>query len=163
MKKLFIVRHGNSSTKPGQSDFDRGLTNEGVSDLGLMTSELITRGGKIDYLLSSAAHRTTLTTQIINDVLELPEDKIKFKKELYLASSTTILSEIHSVPNSVNSLMIVAHNPGVTQFINYIANEFFDNIPTSGMTCITFDITSWSELENNGVLGFFIYPKMFKQ
>lgn len=163
MKKLYIVRHAKSSVKHGESDFDRGLEKTGVQDIGLMATKLHSRGAKIDQLISSAANRTTLTTQIINEVLELPSSKIEFQKELYLASPTTILSEIHSVSSHVNELMVVAHNPGVTQFINYIANEYFDNIPTSGIACITFDITSWSELKNNGNLGFYIYPKMFKQ
>jgi phosphohistidine phosphatase len=59
--------------------------------------------------------------------------------------------------------MVVAHNPGVTQLVNHLANEHFDNIPTCGVACILFDIDSWSELNNKGTLGFFIFPKMFKQ
>ena len=74
-----------------------------------------------------------------------------------------MINTIQSVADEVDELMIVAHNPGVTLVVNYLANEHFENIPTCGMACILFDINSWSEIKNNGTLGFFIYPKMFKQ
>lgn len=163
MKKLYIVRHSKSPWEQGQNDFDRGLVNGDEITTTFMADQLITKGAKINCILSSSANRTTKTTHLINQVLGLAENKIKFHKELYLASPTTILSHIHSVPNSVNELMIVAHNPGVTQLINYVANENFNDIPPTGMACVTFDITSWNELKNNGNLGFFIYPNMFKQ
>jgi len=59
--------------------------------------------------------------------------------------------------------MLIGHNPGVTQSVNFLASEHFENVPTSGIACIIFDIESWKEVKNNGKLGFFIYPKLFKK
>ena len=163
MKKLYIVRHAKSPWNQGENDYDRGLVNGDENSTTFMADQLVLKGAKIDYVLSSSANRTTKTTLLINQVLGVNESKIEFHKELYLASPTTILSHIHSVPNTVNELMVVAHNPGVTQLVNYLANENFGDIPPTGMACVTFDITSWNEIKNNGNLGFFIYPNMFKQ
>ena len=163
MKKLYIVRHAKSSWKDGEEDYDRNLKKKGKLNAPFMAGKLISRGAKIEQIISSSAKRTVKTTGLINEVLGLDESKITFKKELYLASPKTIISQIQEVDESVNELMIVAHNPGVTQVVNFLANEHFENVPTSGMACILFDTDSWSEIKNTGKLGFFIYPKMFRQ
>ena len=162
MKKLYIVRHSKSPWKPGIDDFSRVLKKQGKLNTSFMAGKLLSRGAKIEHILCSSAIRTTETTQILNETLNVAQQNITFSKELYLASPETLLSHIHSVPDSVNELMIVAHNPGVSQLINFVANEHFEHVPTTGMACITFDVTSWNEIKNNGNLGFLIYPKMFK-
>lgn len=163
MKKLLIVRHAKSSWGDGVEDFDRNLKKKGKVNAPFMAGKLLSRGLNIKQIISSSAVRTMKTTKLINSVLGLNDSKITFQKELYLAPPKTIISTIQSVDDSIDELMIVAHNPGVTQVVNFLANEHYENIPTSGMACILFDIKSWSEIKNNGTLGFFIYPKMFKQ
>tara|TARA_R110002050_G_scaffold204327_2_gene339738 strand:+ start:44591 stop:45094 length:504 start_codon:yes stop_codon:yes gene_type:complete len=163
MKKLVIVRHAKSSWKNGEDDYERSLKKKGKLNVPLMAGKLLTRGIDVKQIISSSAKRTMKTTELINGVLDLDESKVSFQKELYLASPKTMINTIQSVADEVDELMIVAHNPGVTLVVNYLANEHFENIPTCGMACILFDINSWSEIKNNGTLGFFIYPKMFKQ
>lgn len=163
MKKLYIVRHAKSSWKEEVDDYDRGLKKRGKLNSPFMAGKLISRGAKIDHILSSSAKRTKKTTSLMNEVLGLDTTSISYKKELYLASPKTIINQIQNTDSSVNELMVVAHNPGVTQVVNFLAKEHFENIPTAGIACILFDIDSWSEIKNNGKLGFFIYPKMFKQ
>lgn len=163
MKKLFIVRHAKSSWEDGTDDFDRGLKKRGKLNTPFMASKLISRGVKIDKILSSSAKRTVKTTQLLNTVFALGDSQIEYSKKLYLASPKMLLENIKSTSDDVNELMIVAHNPGVTQIINHLANEHFENVPTCGVACILFDINTWSDLKNNGTLGFYIYPKMFKQ
>ncbi|MGB0805405.1 MAG: SixA phosphatase family protein [Salibacteraceae bacterium] len=163
MKKLFIVRHAKSSWAEGKDDFDRGLKKRGKLNTPFMAGKLVSRGVKIDRILSSAAKRTVKTAKLMNEVFGLSDTQIEFSKKLYLSSPKTIINHVKETDDTVDELMLVAHNPGVTQVVNYLANEHFENIPTCGIACILFDIKSWSELKNNGTLGFFIYPKMFKQ
>ena len=163
MKKLYIVRHAKSSWKEGVDDYDRGLKKRGKLNSPFMAGKLISRGAKIEHIICSSAKRTKKTTALMNEVLGLSSSHIELKKELYLASPKTIITQIQKTSDRVNELMIVAHNPGVTQVVNFLANEHFENIPTAGIACILFDIDSWEEIKNNGKLGFFVYPKMFKQ
>ena len=163
MKKLLIVRHAKTSWKDGVDDFDRTLKKKGILNAPFMAEKLLSRGLNIKQIISSSANRTTETTHLINSILKLDESKISFLKVLYLAPPNTLINAIKTADDEVDELMIIAHNPGVSQAVNYLANEHFENIPTSGMACILFDINSWSEIKNNGTLGFFIYPKMFKQ
>jgi phosphohistidine phosphatase len=163
MKKLLIVRHSKTSWKTDRTDFDRNLKTKGETHASFMGDKVLSRGLNIQKVLSSSANRTTQTTNILNKSLHLDAAQITFHKELYLAAPKTIIQHIKEVEDSVDELMIVAHNPGVTQVVNYLANEHFENVPTSGMACLLFDIDSWSEIKNNGTLGFYMYPKMFKQ
>ena len=163
MKKLYIVRHAKTSWKTGVEDFDRTLKKKGKLNAPFMAEKLLSRGASIDKIISSSAKRTTKTSKLFAEKLEITVSDITFTKELYLASPKTIIQLIQSIPDEINELMIVAHNPGVTQTVNFLANEHFENIPTSGISCILFDIKSWDEVKNNGTLGFFIYPKMFNK
>ena len=128
-----------------------------------MAEKLVSRGAKVHKIIASSAKRTTKTAKLFAEQLGIETEKITFTKGLYLASPKTIIQLIQSVPDDINELMIVAHNPGVTQTVNFLANEHFENIPTSGIACLLFDVKSWEEIKNNGTLGFFIYPKMFNK
>jgi phosphohistidine phosphatase len=162
MKKLYIVRHAKSAWDSGVEDFNRPLKTKGKLAAPFMAEKLVSRGIHPNLIISSSAKRTKQTTELISKKMGIENTKIQFTKDLYLASPKTIISIIQAVSDDVNELMIVAHNPGVTQVINYLATEHFENVPTSGIACILCPIDSWSELKNNGKLGFYLYPKMFK-
>ena len=163
MKKLYIVRHAKSSWAEGIDDFDRGLKKRGQLDTRFMAGKLISRGAKIEEVISSSAKRTKKTTKLMNEIYGLPSENISYRKDLYLSPPKTIISTIKDTDDSIEELMVVAHNPGVTQVVNYLAHEHFENIPTCGIACILFESKSWKDIKNNGKLGFYIYPKMFKQ
>ena len=163
MKKLYIVRHAKTSWKTGVEDYDRTLKKKGKLMAPFMAEKLVSRGAKVDKIISSSAKRTTKTSKLFAEKLGIEATEISYTKELYLASPKVIIQLIQSVPDDIDELMIVAHNPGVTQTINFLASEHFENVPTSGIGCILFDVESWEEIKNNGTLGFFIYPKMFKK
>jgi len=163
MKKIYIVRHAKTSWKVGVEDFDRTLKKRGKINAPFIADKLKSRGVKVDQIIASSAKRTTKTAKIFAEQLGIDSSQIGFTQELYLASPKTILKIIQSTSDEVDELMIVAHNPGVTQSVNFLAKEHFENIPTSGTACILFDIDTWKEVKNNGTLGFFIYPKMFNK
>ena len=59
--------------------------------------------------------------------------------------------------------MVIAHNPGVTDFTNYLLGENIVNFPTLGIAFLELPIDSWQETASRiAVLRHFLYPKMFK-
>lgn len=65
--------------------------------------------------------------------------------------------------NQFDSILLVGHNPQVTEVANMLTAEHISKIPTVGVVAINFDIEEWSELETvQGEIDFFIYPKQFK-
>ena len=64
---------------------------------------------------------------------------------------------------SFESILVVGHNPQVTELVNMLTEEHISKIPTVGVVAMNFDIEEWSELEEaQGEIDFFIYPKQFK-
>tara|TARA_B100000925_G_scaffold154912_1_gene116184 strand:- start:656 stop:871 length:216 start_codon:yes stop_codon:yes gene_type:complete len=61
------------------------------------------------------------------------------------------------------SVMIIAHNPGLTNLINNITNISLDNLPTTGIAEIEFNINGWSKLSyKNSNLIDLKFPKQLK-
>ena len=71
-----------------------------------------------------------------------------------------MINVINKYLSNFNNLMIVGHNPSITQFINYISNATIDHVPSGGMAVIDFQENILDELA--GELIDFIYPKKLK-
>lgn len=160
MKTLYLVRHAKSSWKDSTlSDFERPLNKRGKRDAPLIGAALKKSEESADKILSSPAKRTQITAQILSDHINF-KDKIDFISDLYLADSNKILEVVRKVEGKINNLMVVGHNPGLTDFANLIGNNFIENIPTCGVLKMEFD-GEWKYLSNNNCkIKFFIYPKL---
>ena len=65
--------------------------------------------------------------------------------------------------NHFNSILVVGHNPQVTEFAKMMTEGSVSKIPSLGVVAINLDIEEWNELEEaQGEIDFFIYPKQFK-
>ena len=59
-----------------------------------------------------------------------------------------------------NSIMIVGHNPGLTEFANFLVPGLTRNIPTCGVVSVLLDSDDWSIGEGkNAELVLYDYPK----
>jgi phosphohistidine phosphatase len=43
--------------------------------------------------------------------------------------------------------MVVAHNPGMTDFANFLSPGLTHNLPTAGVVCVQIDQDDWNLLE----------------
>lgn len=113
-----------------------------------------------DLLLSSPAERAITTCKIIAEEIQYPPSKIKTDKKLYHAEDAEILRIIQGLDNKYSCVFIFGHNPGLTDFVNLLADADIDNIPTCGVVACTLDIQAWDEAtRKKGVVTFFNYPK----
>lgn len=163
MKDLILLRHAKSSwDTPGLNDFDRPLNKKGLKNVPLIGSILKNKYGiKPDLIISSPALRAKQTTEIISQELEYPLEKIKYTQRLYSASFTEILSVLHSINEEYNCVILVGHNPALTEASNFLSEKYVDNIPTCGIVKSSFK-GEWKELkQKNCKIDFFIYPKLF--
>jgi len=162
LKKIIIVRHSKSSWKDlSLSDFHRPLNNRGKTDGPLMSKYLSNTMDNIDILHSSSSLRTFETSNFFQ--LNIEFKNINYDDNLYHSSANSILSFIKNYPNQYNSAMIIAHNPGLTNFINLITNITLDNLPTTGIAVIDFDCNDWNNISSeNGNLVDLKFPKQLK-
>ena len=71
---------------------------------------------------------------------------IRYLDALYLASVSTLLETIMSEGGKSNNILVIGHNPGLTELINRISNIKLDNLPTCGIVSLVAEINGWQEL-----------------
>jgi len=162
MRRLILLRHGKSGWDDARlDDFDRPLAPRGLRDVPEMGRRLAKRGQQPDLIISSAALRAISTAQAVARELGYREDRIVADAGLYHASPETILSYAQRAPNDAATLMLVGHNPGMTELSNRLAHIRLDNMPTAGMLCVEFDAaSSWADIDpGRARFAWFDYPK----
>lgn len=161
MKTLFILRHAKSSwDNPELSDHDRPLNNRGKKNAPEMGKRLRKKEILPDLLLSSTAVRAFSTAKKVANEVGYPKSKIIETRELYHAEIEDLMDIVRMQNDSVKSLMIVGHNPGLTDFANYVADAGINNIPTAGIVAVRFPIELWYQVKpQSGIVLFFDYPK----
>ena len=162
-KTLYLVRHAKSSWKDTSLvDYDRPLNKRGKRDAPEMGKRLATKNIRPDWVISSPAKRAKLTIEAIAAEIDYAESQIRWKEELYHADVKTLLEQIRSVENQNRSLMLVGHNPGLTDLQNYLCQEAIENIVTTGIACIQFEVAEWANVRS-GQLQWYDYPKKEEQ
>jgi phosphohistidine phosphatase len=161
MKTLYLVRHAKSSWKyPDLDDFERPLNKRGRKNAPFMGTILKELKVAPDLIVSSPANRAATTARTIASKIDYPLEKIRYSETIYEFSDDILAGVIQNTGDSVNDLMLVGHNPALTDLANYIGDQPIGNIPTSGVFCLDLDIVSWSQIKRNcGKVKFFEYPK----
>lgn len=162
MLRLTLIRHAKTEpAHPGQEDWDRVLEARGKRDAPEMGRRLKGRDLKPDKVIASPAARAMATATIIARELGMTASKIQQEERLYLASPKEILAVVHEHGQRARHLVLVGHNPGLTEFADRVSSERdVDNMPTCAVYTLEFDIESWSELDwGTGVNADLDYPK----
>ena len=161
MKELILIRHAKSSWDAPLRDYDRPLTNKGIQDAHLVSSNIEHHMPKTFLVWSSAAKRASETAMIFAHNISFPVDSIIFKEELYTFDERKLEQIIKLCPNDYDNLILFGHNEAITNFVNKFGSIFIDNVSTSGFVNIIFDNNSWSEIEK-GVTKKVIFPRDLK-
>ena len=163
MLKLTLIRHAKSSwDDPALSDFDRPLNKRGKKNAPLMGKVIRKRGLVFDQIVSSPALRAITTARLIAGKLDFPEQAIQQREELYAASVDELLDCVHSLASQTENIALVAHNPGLTDFCNYLSGESIANLPTCAVAVIEFDLDDWEAVsDESGRLALYEYPRKY--
>jgi phosphohistidine phosphatase len=156
------MRHAKSSWgEPELADFDRPLIEKGEMRTQKIVDFLLKKEVSIDLILSSPTVRALETAKIIARGLNLPGESLRLEKSIYDAETSHLHDLFYDLPEFVNHLMIIGHNPTVTRFSNEFIEKKMDSMPTSAVVCINFDTDDWCQINpGNAKLKFLIYPKM---
>lgn len=161
MKTLYLLRHAKSSWEdPELKDFERPLNKRGASDVPVMAERFSNRRKKVDCIISSPALRAKTTARLFAEGIHYPEDNIVSNPELYFAGTGMLLKAASLADETCESVMLVGHNPAITEFANAMAGCDIDNVPTCGLLELTLPIEHWADIELHGAaLVGFDYPK----
>ena len=161
MKTLLAMRHAQAGFPSHvNSDYERPLTERGTRDLARAAALLQQRNTVPERALASSALRAQQTATGVCKHLGMSDDTIDLAEALYLASPDTLTEHIQHTPDGVNTMLVVAHNPGMEEFIHLLTNATLA-LPPAGLATIRFDTPQWAAIRPaRGQLAHFFTPDM---
>lgn len=161
VKTLYVIRHAKSSwDNPLLTDFDRPLNPRGLRDAPAMGKRLKEQHVMPDLMLTSPAKRALATCLILAEEMDYAQAKIRTDKKLYHADTAQIFRVVQALADQHHCVWMIGHNPGLTDFVNLLADAEIDNIPTTGVVACSIQVSSWSKVQQGkGSVIFFDYPK----
>lgn len=145
MKRLTLMRHANAQWKdPQLADFDRPLNRRGHSEAEAVARRLIELRLVPKLMLVSPAHRAQQTAAVVVRELGMPARSLRTEESLYLAPATEILRLVRATGPRISHLMVVGHNPGISEIAHLLApTSLIGDMTTAAMCSMTFDARSW--------------------
>lgn len=165
MKTLYIVRHAKSSWDfPNLPDYERPLLEIGRVKTRMIIQFLKEQHTKPGLILCSHATRARETAAMIAEELTYPIEGIHIESSIYHGNEDDLFNLICALPDEHDSVMIVGHNPTLTNFVNQLIEEPIDWLPTSACACFVFKTDLWEKIMTAGkITKFVISPKKLKQ
>lgn len=147
MKTLYLVRHGKSSWENmSYQDYERPLLEKGIKRTRKVALFLKERNISPDLIVSSHAQRAYETAGIIAEKIHYPVDKIQIDKGLYFSGPEAMENLIFGLDDKYEEVMLVGHNPDMTNLANTFLTDKMDYLPTTGVVCVKFDTSTWTEI-----------------
>jgi phosphohistidine phosphatase len=159
LKKIFLIRHAKSSwDDPAMKDFDRPLNTRGERDAPFMAAQF-NQSHEVGLYLSSPAIRALNTASFFHKNEKNRQIKLLQDHRIYEASLQNLLTVLVELPDSLESVALFGHNPGLSHLIAYITGDFVD-MPTCGIAEIEFHHNTWKAIgQDTATLVSFDYPK----
>lgn len=146
MKRLTLMRHANAEWNDGRiADFDRPLSRRGQSEAASMARRLRENELVPDLILASPARRTLQTAEILARELEVSPRHVRADERLYLAGAEEIARVVHVAGPRIRHLMVVGHNPGLSDYARHLAPQAqIGDLVTAGVCSLGFEARTWA-------------------
>jgi len=161
MKTITILRHAKSSwDNPGIVDFDRPLNQRGERDAPEMGRRMKTADIRPSLIVSSPAARAWATAKLVAVEIAYPLEFLQRERDLYHAGPKRIYDVIAAQDEGFKSIMIVGHNPGLTELANQLVPDLTSNMPTASYVSVLIDTDTWDlQSRRSAELIEYDYPK----
>lgn len=169
-RTLTLVRHAKAEHAPGKPDHDRELAQRGRRDARAVGEWLSDPSRAVVHhlVLCSTSERARQTLAGICAGGAAVEET-RFDERIYDASAAHLLDVLREVPDTVRSVMVIGHAPGVPVLATSLAHndsgstDVLDRLslgfPTSALAVLGFD-GSWSGLApETAYLRDFVVPR----
>ncbi|AEV81083.1 phosphohistidine phosphatase [Actinoplanes sp. SE50] len=122
LRTLILLRHAKAETPGEIADFDRSLTDRGMSDADAAGSWLVDERLHPDLVLCSPARRTRQTWQAASLALAQGNSshgalspEVHYEDQLYYGGRTEVFDLLRAVSDTVRTILLVGHNPTVSE------------------------------------------------
>jgi len=154
-RTLILLRHGKSGYPPGVADHDRPLDRSGAADAAAAGRWMLANGHVPDMILCSSALRARQTCTWVCSELGDLAPTARLDESLYAAQDSRIIAVVNHVPDTVESLLLIGHLPGLRDAALRLATPdsdydavmaLADGCPTSGLAVLEVPGT-WAGLD----------------
>jgi len=151
MHTLYLLRHAKSSwadlTLP---DEERPLAPRGRRDAARLRAHLRRHAIEPELVLCSSALRTRETLELLRRALPAAA-QVSTEPELYAAPAGALLERLRAVPEDVASVLLVGHNPGISQLATRLVGGSHGlpariELPPAGLLSATWRQSEWQTL-----------------
>ena len=173
MRQLLLLRHAKSSwDDAAMHDRDRPLNARGRRSAAAMRQAMHELGLAPDVVLVSTARRTLETLEALEPWDDAP--LIDPMDSLYLANVMQLIAALHGVAETVRSVLLIGHNPGLHDLAMALAgpramrsggeNEraLVAGFPTGTLAEFVIAGSWWDLREGGGRLVRFLTPRMLE-
>ena len=170
MRQLLLLRHAKSSWDDAAlPDRDRPLNARGRRCAAVMRKAMHDLGLTPDVVLVSSSRRTMETLDALEPWDETP--LIEPMESLYLANPMQLLAALHGVPETVRSVLLIGHNPGLHDLALSLAEPrggtaaeraLTEGFPTGALAEFVVAGSWWDLREGGAKLVRFLTPRMLE-
>ncbi len=147
MRQLLLLRHAKSAwDDPALSDHARPLNARGRRAAAAMSAAMRGLGMRPGLVLVSSSRRTLQTLEGLGTLDGAP--RVEPTDDLYLAPWTRLLDALREVPAETESVLVIAHNPGLHELALSLAGD--DAGPAAAPLAEAYPTASLAEFEVEG-------------
>ena len=146
MKTLSLLRHATAVRDPRFVDFDRPLEPSGELDALRLGMRLRDAQASFDRIICSPAVRTSRTASLLLQAMGLQQPTVELERALYTSSVDRLLRIIAGVDDAVERLLIVGHNPELSELAIFLSADAEELSPCT-LVSLHWESTGWLGLE----------------
>jgi phosphohistidine phosphatase len=151
-RRLAVLRHAKSAWPDDVADHERPLAARGRRDAPAAGRRLREMGCAPGLVVCSTARRTRQTWDLVAPELAA-SPPVVHDPRVYDATVPELLNVIREVPDRVETLLLIGHNPGAQELVLRLAGEAADDalqqarvkFPTAAIAVLTWQGT-WAAL-----------------
>lgn len=149
MKRLILMRHGDApNVKEG--DRFRLLSEKGMKQSREAGDYLVRAHIIPDLIYVSPVERTMKTLECLASAFK-KTSLTEIQIGLYAALKERILSIIEKCPEDINNLLVIGHNPGISELLRFlpiVKDEHYKQVkeyvfPEGGLVSLVYEIDNW--------------------
>jgi phosphohistidine phosphatase len=146
-KILFICRHAEAADPAvNLPDFERNLTSSGIRQ-AQKTGAWLQARYQAEAIIASPSHRTRQTAQILSEMVPLDSKNIVLNDQLYNAPASKIAQVLLQLPEQLNNVIVVGHNPGISRVVEELTGNSPGFLEPANVAVVIFEAAFWSETE----------------
>ena len=144
MKTLLVLRHAKSSwSEPSLEDHDRPLKKRGRRDAPRMGALVLSAALMPELIVTSTARRARETALAVAEACGY-RGVVRLERRLYEAAPGALLEVVQGLPDELERVMIVGHNPTLELLVTILTGRS-ETMPTAALAHVALPVQRWSQ------------------